>query len=160
HRGYTDPESATAFLAGKIQPGDPFRMRGMPQAVSRIRRAIVKRELIVVYGDFDADGVTSTALLGTVLQRLGANVKPYIPHRVDEGYGLNADALQRLAHRGAKLIITVDCGIRSVYEVEVGKQCGLDLIVTDHHSVGPEIPNALAVINPKQPGCNYAEKML
>jgi single-stranded-DNA-specific exonuclease len=160
NRGYTDPQVAQAFMSGEIVFGDPFKMRGMAQAVSRIRRAIQKQELIVVYGDFDADGVTSTALLVTTLQALGANVKPYIPHRVDEGYGLNADAIQRLAAKNAKVIITVDCGIRSVHEVEVGKQCGVDMIVTDHHSVGPEIPNALAVINPKQENCNYAEKML
>ncbi len=160
NRGYTDPTSAKAFLAGESPLGDPFKMRGMAQAVSRIRTAIKKQELIVVYGDFDADGVTSTTLLVTVLQALGANVKPYIPHRVDEGYGLNVQALEKLARRGVKLVITVDCGIRSLAEVEAGKACGLDIIITDHHSVGPEVPNALAVINPKQAGCNYPEKML
>src|SRR5258707_8827288 len=133
-------------------------MRGMAQAVSRIRTAIKKQELIVVYGDFDADGVTSTTLLVTVLQALGANVKPYIPHRVDEGYGLNVQALEKLARRGVKLVITVDCGIRSLAEVEAGKARGLDIIITDHHSVGPEMPNALAVIKPKQEGCKYPQK--
>src|SRR5260221_2544013 len=160
NRGYPDPTSAQAFLTGDLLPSDPFKMKGMAQAVGRIRTAIKKRELIVVYGDFDADGVTSTALLVTTLLALDANVKPYIPHRVDEGYGLNADALQKIAAGGGKLVITVDCGIRSVEEVEIGKQCGLDMIITDHHSVGPDIPRALAVINPKQEGCPYPEKML
>jgi single-stranded-DNA-specific exonuclease len=160
NRGYTTPEQATAFLSGSIPFGDPFKMRGMAQAVQRIRTAIKKQELIVIYGDFDADGVTSTTVMVTTLKALGANVQPYIPHRVDEGYGLNDEALRKLARKGAKLVITVDCGIRSVAEVEVGKQAGLDMIITDHHSVGPEIPNALAVINPKQEGCKYPEKML
>ena len=160
NRGYTDPASARAFLNGDLSPVDPFKMRGMAQAVGRIRNAIKKREAIIIYGDFDADGVTSTALLVTTLQALGAVVEPYIPHRVDEGYGLNAEALQKIASGGGKLVITVDCGIRSLEEVEIGKQCGLDMIVTDHHSVGSEVPKALAVINPKQDGCPYPEKML
>ncbi|MEP7285868.1 MAG: single-stranded-DNA-specific exonuclease RecJ [Chloroflexota bacterium] len=160
NRGYTTPDAASAFLDGQVSVDDPFKMRGMAQAVGRIRTAIKKQELIIVYGDFDADGVTSTVLLVSTLQALGANVKPYIPHRVDEGYGLNSAALEALAHKGARVIITVDCGIRSLPEVEIGKQCGLDMIITDHHSVGPDIPNALAVINPKQPGCLYPEKML
>jgi single-stranded-DNA-specific exonuclease len=160
NRGFTTPDSARAFLTGQIPTFDPFKMRGIPQAVGRIRLAIKKKELIVVYGDFDADGVTSTALLVTVLACLGANVKPYIPHRVDEGYGLNAEALVKLAQKGARVVITVDCGIRSLAEVVAGKRAGLDMIITDHHSVGPEIPAALAVINPKQEGCPYPEKML
>lgn len=160
NRGYTDPDSARAFLLGETPDGDPFKMRGMDRAVGRIRLAIRRQEKIAVYGDFDADGVTSTALLVLALRALGANVEPYIPHRVDEGYGLNADALRRLAHKGFQLIITVDCGIRSLAEVEVGKRCGLDMIITDHHSVGPEVPAAHAVINPKQEGCSYSEKML
>ncbi len=160
NRGYTDPERARAFLLGETPFGDPFKMRGMDRAVGRIRMAIKRNEQIAVYGDFDADGVTSTALLVLALRALGANVEPYIPHRVDEGYGLNADALRKLAHKGFQLIITVDCGIRSLSEVEAGKQCGLDMIITDHHSVGPEVPAAFAVINPKQDGCSYSEKML
>jgi single-stranded-DNA-specific exonuclease len=160
NRGFTDPAEARTFLAGATPFGSPFKMRGVAQAVSRIRRAIKKQELIYVYGDFDADGVTSTVLLVSVLKALGANVKPYIPHRIDEGYGLNDAALVALAHKGAKVVITVDCGIRSLHEVEVGTRAGLDMIVTDHHSVGPEVPTAAAVINPKQPGCQYGEDML
>jgi single-stranded-DNA-specific exonuclease len=160
NRGYRNPEDARAFLLGNIPVADPFKMRGMNKAVERIRRAIKKGELIVVYGDFDADGVTSTALLVSTLKALGANVKHYIPNRVDEGYGLNDGAMIGLAQRGTRVLITVDCGIRSIHEVETGKNAGMDMIVTDHHSVGPEVPDALAVINPKQENCAYPEKML
>jgi single-stranded-DNA-specific exonuclease len=160
NRGFTEPEAAQAFVSGAPQFHNPFKMKGVTEAIHRIKKAIKNQEPTVVYGDFDADGVTSTVLLVTVLRKLGANVQPYIPHRVDEGYGLNNEALEILARQGIKLVITVDCGIRSIAEVEHGKACGLDIIITDHHSVGPEIPNAFAVINPKQADCPYPEKML
>jgi single-stranded-DNA-specific exonuclease len=160
NRGFTDPQAAAKFLYDRDVEGNPFTLKDMNKAVHRIRMAIKQRESIIVYGDFDADGVTSTTLLVQTLRALGAIVKPYIPHRVDEGYGLNSHALLKLARAGVKLIITVDCGIRSVAEIEDGKAAGLDIIVTDHHSIGPEIPNALAVINPKQLDCQYPEKML
>ena len=150
NRGQDTPEKARAFLDG----GDgalhnPFALHGMAQAVERIRRAIKRGEQIVVYGDFDADGVTSTALLVQALRALGARVEPYIPHRVDEGYGLNFEALRTLHQQGTSLVVTVDCGIRSVEEVAYGQRLGLDLIVTDHHSVGEALPPAVAVIDPK-----------
>ncbi len=160
NRGFTDEFEAEDFLNASIEPFNPFQMKGINQAVARIRQAIKAHEQIIVYGDFDADGVTSTTLLVQTLTALGAIVKPYIPHRVDEGYGLNSEALLRLAREGVKLVITVDCGIRSVDEVEDGKAAGLDLIVTDHHTIGPEIPKALAVLNPKQEDCKYPEDML
>lgn len=160
NRGFIEPDMARRFLSAEVGNDNPFIMKGVPEAVRRIRSAIKNRELIIVYGDFDADGVTSTVLLTWMLKALGANVRAYIPHRVDEGYGLNAQALLRLAHEGARLVITVDCGIRSVDEVEAGKAAGLDMIITDHHSIGPEIPRGLAVINPKQEDCNYPEDML
>jgi single-stranded-DNA-specific exonuclease len=159
-RGYTTPEHAGEFFAPYRADDNPFRMKGMDEAVYRLRMAIRDGDLIVVYGDFDADGVTSTVLLTEVLGRLGANVRPYIPDRVDEGYGLNSPALKHLAEQGVRVVVTVDCGIRSVREVEDGNEYGLDMIITDHHSVGPVVPPALAVINPKQPGCPYPEKML
>ncbi len=161
NRGITEPEEADAFLTGRVRFTDPFRMRGIPTAVERIRAAIRAREPIVVYGDFDADGVTATALLVQTLSALGAVVRPYIPHRVDEGYGLHRDALDRLAAEGARLVITVDCGIRSAPEVAHGNALGLDMIVTDHHSIQRDahdrdlLPPALAVINPKQQGETY-----
>lgn len=151
NRGLTNPQAAYAFLVAEGgESFDPFKMSDMSKAVGRARRAIKKGEMIVIYGDFDADGATSTALLMEVFKALGANVHAYIPHRVDEGYGLNTDALHKLAKRGAKLVITVDCGIRSIDEVEDGKRAGLDIIITDHHSLGPELPRAYAVVNPKR----------
>lgn len=150
NRGQDTPEKVRVFLeGGEKSLHNPFDMHGMPDAVARIRYAIKKHELIAVYGDFDADGVTSTALLTQAITALGGRVKPYIPNRVDEGYGLNEEALRSLLDEGVKLVITVDCGIRSVEEVAFGNALGLDLIITDHHSVGEDLPDALAVIDPK-----------
>lgn len=180
NRGFTQPAAAKQFLEARETAGKPFDSRtgmkglnGGRGAVARIREAIKARQPIVVYGDFDADGVTSTVLMVQTLRAIFRHqhakaapelaeryVKPYIPHRIDEGYGLNSEALRRLAGAGARLIITVDCGIRSVEEVDAGRAAGLDIIVTDHHSIGPEIPRAYAVINPKQTDCNYPEDML
>lgn len=158
NRGFEDPQHAYNFLYDKSTTHNPFDLIDMNKAVSRIRQAIKRQEFIVVYGDFDADGVTSTTLLVKALRQLGGKVRPYIPHRVDEGYGLNSEALISLAQKGVTLVITVDCGIRSVQEVEDGKAAGLDIIITDHHSLGPELPDAFAVVNPKRG--KYPEEML
>ncbi|MGC8781542.1 MAG: single-stranded-DNA-specific exonuclease RecJ [Anaerolineae bacterium] len=166
NRGIADPAEAEAFLEGQGLFHDPFRMLGMPAAVERIRQAIGRGERIVVYGDFDADGVTATVLLVQGLTAFGADVRPYIPHRVDEGYGLNCDALRKIAEWGASLVITVDCGIRSPHEVACGNALGLDMIITDHHSIFQgadgvdQLPPALAVINPKRQGDPYPFKDL
>lgn len=150
NRGQDTPEKARLFLEGGDDTlHNPFAMHGMSDAVARIRHAIRRGELIAVYGDFDADGVTSTALLTQALQALGGRVRPYIPNRVDEGYGLNINALDTLRDEGVRLVVTVDCGIRSLEEVAHGRRIGLDMIVTDHHSVGEELPDALAVLDPK-----------
>ena len=117
-------------------------------------------KLIAVYGDYDADGVTATALMMQLLNALGANAQPYIPNRFEEGYGLNNEALAELAAQDVKVVLTVDCGIRSVNEVAYGNSLGLDIIITDHHHVGEEIPPALAAINPKQLDCSYPFKEL
>jgi len=131
----------------------------MSEAVRKLRQAIRLQIPIAVYGDFDADGVTATALLTQTLAALGARVEPYIPRRVEEGYGLNLNALRQLYRRGIRVVVTVDCGIRSCTEVEqVGRH--MDILITDHHSVGPHLPPALAIINPKQPGCPYPFKHL
>ncbi len=156
NRGLSAPEDTRNFLLARGARVDPFALRGIQAAVGRIRQALRHNEAIAVYGDFDADGVTSTALLLQTLTALGARVRPYIPDRVSEGYGLNRAALIRLAEAGVRLVITVDCGIRSVDEVAAGKAAGLDIIITDHHSVGDELPPASAIINPKQPGCASA----
>ncbi len=153
NRGLHSAAEAIAFLrADDAVVENPYRLIDMVPAVTRILQAIESGETICVYGDFDADGVTSTALLVGALQLCGARVGPYIPDRVDEGYGLNIGAIERIADR-AGLLVTVDCGIRSVHEVEKAVELGLDVIVTDHHSVGPTLPPALAVINPQRKDC-------
>jgi single-stranded-DNA-specific exonuclease len=161
NRRITQPDQVRRFLAR--QPSDdtdPFQLRGMSDAVARLHQAIQAGELIAIYGDYDADGVTATALMAHTLRALGGKVRPYIPNRFEEGYGLNEDALTKLAQKGVRVVLTVDCGIRSVKEVIHGQQLGLDMILTDHHFIGEQIPPALAVINPKQPDCPYPFKKL
>lgn len=160
NRGIVDSAEVDAFLKGEARLDNPFRIKGMNEAVARIRDAIRRGEPMAVYGDFDADGVTATALLVQALTALGAFVRPYIPHRVDEGYGLNNQALAELARAGQRLVITVDCGIRSQDEVAFANRLGLDMIVTDHHSIGAQLPPALAAINPKRADCPYPFKGL
>lgn len=160
NRGLTEPAEVHAFLTYALPPDNPFRLRDMSKAVDRIRRAIRKGENIVVYGDFDADGVTSSALMALTLRALGARVRVYIPHRVDEGYGLNKKAIKKIADAGTHLLITVDCGIRSVDEVAYAQALGMDVVLTDHHSIGPQIPPAYAVINPKREDDPYPFKGL
>lgn len=164
NRGLTDPAHIQAFLEGRyLESTDPFLLADMDKAVARIEQAIAQNETIIVYGDFDADGVTATVLLTEALRGLGLDrtqVQPYIPDRVDEGYGLNMEALRKLREKGASLVISVDCGIRSVAEVEHANAIGLDMIITDHHSLGPTLPPATAVINPRRPDSAYPEKRL
>lgn len=156
------PESAQHFLDGRGLGNDPLGpepLLGVQEAVDRLSRAVESGEQIAVFGDFDADGVSATALLVQALRGLGAQVEPYIPHRVDEGYGLNLDALRTLYRKGVRVVVTVDCGIRSVHEVAKAEP-HLSLIITDHHEPGRQVPAATAVINPKQPGCPYPFKGL
>jgi single-stranded-DNA-specific exonuclease len=150
NRGLRTPGEVSNFLVSEDAVlENPYQLGDMRPAVERILQAIEHKETICVYGDFDADGVCATALLVTALQVAGGRVGPYIPDRVDEGYGLNIDALSAIAEK-AHLLITVDCGIRSVQEIAHAKRKGMDVIVTDHHSIGPELPAALAVINPQR----------
>ncbi|WP_144463282.1 single-stranded-DNA-specific exonuclease RecJ [Siminovitchia fortis] len=156
NRGISDPAEAYRFLhIEKEDFHDPFLLQDMKKAVERIRQAIKEQEKILVYGDYDADGVTSTAVLMTALRELGASAEFYIPNRFTEGYGPNEKAFRRAADNGVKLIITVDTGIASVHEAEVAKQLGLDLIITDHHEIRPEIPPAYAIIHPRHGGTHY-----
>lgn len=159
HRGITSPQAAEEFLAHTWSAGDPFQLKGMAEALERLERAIKTDEPIAVYGDYDVDGVTATAMLVQVLQALGAQVRPYIPHRETEGYGLNGEALRGLAEAGIRVVITVDCGARAVAEAALARSLGLDLIVTDHHLPGEILPEAI-LINPRQPGCPYPFKDL
>ena len=165
NRGLTQPGEVQAFLDGRyLASTDPFLLPDMDKAVARIEQAIRNDERVIVYGDFDADGVTSTVLLTEALRGFGLRreqAQPYIPDRIDEGYGLNHEALTKLKEeKGADLVISVDCGIRSVDEVARACAIGLDMIVTDHHSLGPELPPAVAVVNPKRPNSTYPDTML
>lgn len=164
NRGLAQPAQIQTFLANHyLQSRDPFQLADMDRAVDRIGRALREGEMIAVYGDFDADGVTSTVLLTEALRGMADDrrlIVPYIPDRVDEGYGLNLDALTALREKGARVIISVDCGIRSPIEAAHARAIGLDLIITDHHSLGRELPPAEAVINPKRPDSTYPERML
>ncbi|MDD2695409.1 MAG: single-stranded-DNA-specific exonuclease RecJ [Anaerolineales bacterium] len=161
NRGYAAEEAAQRFLTAQpLRGSEPENLLGIPLAVERLQHAIRAGELVAVYGDYDADGVSATALLGQALAGLGAQVSEYIPNRFDEGYGLNKEALDTLSQRGAKVVITVDCGIRAWEEAEHARKLGIDLIITDHHHPLGELPHALAVINPKQAGDNYPDKDL
>ncbi|MFD0694068.1 single-stranded-DNA-specific exonuclease RecJ [Paenibacillus sp. GCM10027628] len=139
---------------------DPYLMDGMIPAVARIRRALEQNEQIRVYGDYDADGVSSTSLMTHLLRGLEARFDTYIPHRIREGYGLNRTAIELAKEQGVSLIITVDTGISAVDEVQYIQELGMDVIVTDHHEPPAILPDALAVINPKKPGCPYPYKHL
>lgn len=160
NRGCLDADSAERYLRAQPVTYDPFQMIGMEDAVARILSAISMGEEIVVYGDYDVDGVTATALLVQVLQQMGGKARAYIPNRFDEGYGLNNEALDVLAQEQVRLVITVDCGIRSPVEAEHARSCGMDMIITDHHHPKDEIPNAWAVICPRQEGDPYPDKNL
>lgn len=161
NRGYTTSDAARQFLMAEAPENtDPFKISGVSEAVKRIEAAIQNQEQIAIYGDYDADGVTATALLVSFLSGAGAQVQGYIPNRFDEGYGLNNEALKALASEGTSLVITVDCGIRSPEEARYAREIGLDLIISDHHHPGSELPEALAVINPRQEHDNYPEKNL
>lgn len=161
NRGFRTHEQARTFLEAQPPSGtDPTNLIDLPKAVDRIKFAIQHRENIVVYGDYDADGVTATALLLMALKALGAQVREYIPNRFDEGYGLNLEAMSILREQGSDLIITVDCGIRSWEEANYSLTAGMDLIITDHHYPLDILPQAYAIINPKQIGDNYPEKNL
>lgn len=155
NRGLDTVESARSFLFDYEQFHDPYLFNDMNKAVTRIKQAIKTREPILIYGDYDADGVSSTTVLMKTFRDLGANVQFYIPNRFSEGYGPNEQAFRHAAEMGIKVIITVDNGIAAVHEAEVAKELGMDLIITDHHEMGPSIPKAYAIIHPKLPGCTY-----
>lgn len=161
NRGLAAESDAMAFVQrSQLAAGDVMLLPDMPAAVERIVAAIERRDRIVIYGDYDVDGVTATALLVLHLQQYGADVHPYIPRRDLEGYGLNNPALEEIAADGTALVISVDCGVRSLAEADRARELGMDLIITDHHSVGGTLPAAIAVINPKRPDHPYPERNL
>ena len=154
NRNLREPSEVAGLMSGTWEEPDLYLLPDTERAVDILIRAIRRREKIAVYGDFDADGVTATALLVQALTGLGADVIPYIPRRVDEGYGVNLGALRRLYGEQVRLVVTVDCGIRAVEEIDQARR-GLEFIVTDHHSVGRKLPFASAVINPKRADSRY-----
>jgi single-stranded-DNA-specific exonuclease len=161
NRGYpTDEEAQHYLLAETTFDDSPLQLMGMASAVERICFALDHDEPIAIYGDYDVDGVTATALLVETVGALGGNARGYIPNRFDEGYGLNNDALKSLFEDGVKLVISVDCGIRSPDEAAFARELGLDLIITDHHQPANDLPPAFAIINPKQLGDQYPDKEL
>ena len=160
-RGLDTPEKARAFLdAGRGQLQDPLLMKDMDRAAARLALALERQEVIAVYGDYDVDGITSTSLLTDFLRREGGTVIPYIPDRMEEGYGLNTDALDTLHQAGVSLVVTVDCGITAVEEARHAARLGMDLIITDHHECKETLPEALAVVDPRRADCPYPFKGL
>jgi single-stranded-DNA-specific exonuclease len=160
NRNVTDLDAASQFLSPGGSLYDPFLMLNMDVAADRILWAIDREEPIAIYGDYDVDGVTATALMVQVLNRMGAKVCAYIPNRFEEGYGLNNEALESLYDSGVRLVITVDCGIRSPREASHAHHLGIDLIISDHHEPLGHLPFARAILCPKQPGDCYPEKNL
>ncbi|MEX1041764.1 MAG: single-stranded-DNA-specific exonuclease RecJ [Pirellulaceae bacterium] len=155
-RGIVDPSVAREFLDAKLSGlRDPELLPGIPSAVDTIQAALSAGQKIYIYGDYDADGITSTAILYRCLQLLGGNVHYYVPNRIDEGYGLNLEALDKLKQRGAHLVITVDCGIASLAEAAHAKTIGLTLVITDHHEFAESLPDAAAIVHPRLPGHSY-----
>ena len=155
-RGIRDPDQARRFLDPKLSAlREPELLPGCSAAAERIHRALRQGRRIVVYGDYDVDGITGTALLCQCLKLLGGNTGYYVPHRIDEGYGLNPEAIRRLAGEKAEIIVSVDCGIGSLAEAAVARECGVELIVTDHHEPGPQLPQAAAIVHPGLPGQPY-----
>ncbi len=160
-RGYHTAAEASAFINLESELfHDPFRMQDMDKACGRIARALSLGERIVIYGDYDVDGVTSVSILYLYLTENGGNVGYYIPSRAGEGYGVNKEALKKLAEEGAKLFVTVDTGITAVSETEYAAQLGCDMIITDHHECHGELPDACAVVNPRRSDCTYPFKEL
>ncbi|NLZ38287.1 MAG: single-stranded-DNA-specific exonuclease RecJ [Firmicutes bacterium] len=160
-RGLHSPEAAKRFIECNLSDlGDPFTMTGAAAAAGRLAKAVEQQEKVLIFGDYDVDGVTATALLVHVLESLRVPVEYYIPSRLTEGYGLQGNILSKFAREGGRLAITVDCGINSFAEMELASSLGLDLIVTDHHTCFAGERAALAVLNPKQAECTYPEKQL
>jgi len=160
-RGHGSLDEARRFLSPRLEDlHDPFRLADMPVAVDRILAAIAAKERIAIHGDYDVDGVTSTVILRRALELLGADVVHFIPERLRDGYGLQPATIDRLHHDGARLVISVDCGIRAAEAAARARELGMDLIITDHHEHDTQLPHALAVINPKRRDCSYPDKNL
>ena len=155
-RGINSFDEAKSFFRPEILTShDPYLMKDMEAGASRLYKSICEREKVVIYGDYDVDGTTATSILYTFLKSFGVDVHYYIPHRFKEGYGINPDGINYAIEIDADLIVSVDCGITAIDEAIYARQNGVDLIICDHHTVGPEIPDAVAVLDPKRPDCSY-----
>jgi len=161
-RGLNDPDSARRYLSSSLRSDlpSPFLMAGMEQAAGRLVRALERKELICVWGDYDVDGTTGTAALVSFLREVGGEVIYYIPHRIDEGYGLNPEGLKQLSSQGVRLVVSVDCGISNYEEVELARSMGIDVVIVDHHELPPNLPPAFAITNPHRPDCSFPDKGL
>ena len=161
NRGFGEPLEAKRFLSASLADiHDPLTMLGMESAVARLFSAVTAGEKVCVYGDYDVDGITAVALLIDFFRKIGLDSLYYIPNRLEEGYGLSVEGVRSVAAAGAKVIVTVDCGITAVEEAQLCAELGIALVITDHHTPGPFIPTACAVINPLQPGCPFPFKYL
>jgi single-stranded-DNA-specific exonuclease len=160
-RGLKDPQTAERFLCPRVdQLHDPFLMADMRTAVARVRQALDRKEKILIYGDYDVDGTMAAVVLLTALKALGANVDVHIPHRLTDGYGMRTSIIERAASDGAKLVVSVDTGVREYEAIGRARELGLDCIVTDHHLVGDRLPPACAILNPHRVDCQYPDKNL
>lgn len=161
-RGLADLDSAKTYLSSSLRSDlpSPFTMTDMTLAVERIVHAIKQRQLIGIWGDYDVDGTTGASVLVSFLREIGAEPIYHVPHRIEEGYGLNIEGLRRLRERGAGLVVTVDCGISNAAEVDAARGFGLDIVVVDHHQPPEELPPAVAVINPHRLDCQFPDKGL
>lgn len=160
-RGFSTPEDAERFLTPSLsQLHDPFALVDMRAAVDRLQRAVAQQEHVAIHGDYDVDGITATVILRRALEMIGARVSHFVPDRLKDGYGLQPATIERLHASGARVIVSVDCGIRAAEAAQRARELGVDLIITDHHEPDEALPAALAVINPKRPDCGYPEKML
>ncbi len=160
-RGLADPEAAAHFLKPSLADlHDPMKLAGLREAVVRLEEAIARKETVAIHGDYDVDGITSTVIVRRALELLGARVVHFIPERMKHGYGLQVDAIDRLAAEGVRVIVSVDCGIRGADAARRARELGVDLIITDHHEPDDTLPDALAVVNPKRHDCAYPYKDL
>ena len=160
-RGIETPEQAAAFLEREDKLTiSPFLMRDMDKAAARVQQAIANGERIAVFGDYDVDGITATCILADYLKSRGADVVHYIPRRIEDGYGLSRDAIKGLFDQGVRLLVTVDCGITGVEEVDYANSLGLDVVITDHHECREILPRAVAVVDPHRADCGYPFKHL
>jgi single-stranded-DNA-specific exonuclease len=161
-RGLAETDAARRYLSSTLRKDlpSPFLMADMEPAVARIVHAVQKKELICVWGDYDVDGTTGASVLVAFLRQVGSAPIYYVPHRIEEGYGLNTDGIAQLRQRGVDLIVTVDCGISNRREVQAARELGLDVVVVDHHQPPEELPPAVAVINPHRKDCSFPDKGL